>query len=348
MNTSKARQALLVALAVFALTQAALAAGLLRALSLCDPDHDRKLARLQARLRAQPRPLTVVQVGSSRTAFGLRGREVEPWLSERLGRPVVLFNMGFYGAGPMTNLVNLHRLRNQGICPDLLLLEVMPVFLNQEEPVREVNPVQMPAGRLRRDEMRLVARLAGNDRPDIEHEWWLARLAPLYFHRREVVTRIAPTFLELMQRQDHFAGIDDSGWLPAYEVPRNLAVPQTRGVFGEMLRTFHLSPRQVSALRETVDLARREGMATALVVMPEGPTFRSWYPPGAWESVEQALHQVSRECDVPLLNLRCTVPEEEFSDSHHLMASGAARFTRDLAARLEPLLRRIARPEAAP
>ncbi len=281
----RSRQALLAGFVLFFLAQAVLSAWLLRALNLSDPDHERKVSRLQGRLRGQPRPFTVVQVGSSRTAFGLRGGEVEPWLGERLGRPVVFFNMGFYGAGPMTELINLHRLLNEGVRPDFLLLEVMPVFLREERPILELYPVRLPASRLRYNEMRLLARLAEGDRPDVEHEWWLAHLLPVYNHRHEIVTRLAPTLLELMNRQDHFAGIDDSGWLPAYQVPRNLAVPQTRGLFGEMLRTFQLSARQVSALRETLDLARQEKIPTALVIMPEGPIFQSWYPPGSWETI---------------------------------------------------------------
>src|SRR5690242_4587639 len=97
----RARQAVLAGFVLFFLAQAVLSAGLLRVLNLSDPDHERKLSRLKARLGARPRPFTVVQVGSSRTAFGVRGGEVEPWLGERLGRPVVFFNLGFYGAGPM-------------------------------------------------------------------------------------------------------------------------------------------------------------------------------------------------------------------------------------------------------
>ncbi len=54
---------------------------------------------------------------------------------------------------------------------------------------------------------------------------------------------------------------------------------------------------------------------------------------------------------MPLFNMRHTIREEEFSDSHHLLPDGATQFTRDLAGRLEPLLRRLASssgPEAAP
>src|SRR4051812_23399663 len=104
-TSSRSRRTLLVALAAFVLTQAALAA-----LVLSDPVLPREdLAQRRPRRyhqRARPGALTVVQIGSSRTESGVCGVAAEPWLSERLGRPVMLFNMGAQGAGPGANLVN--------------------------------------------------------------------------------------------------------------------------------------------------------------------------------------------------------------------------------------------------
>jgi hypothetical protein len=73
--------------------------------------------------------------------------------------------------------------------------------------------------------------------------------------------------------------------------------------------------------------------------MPEGPIFRSWYPPAVWQQIEGALTELSRECGVPLLDLRECVGEADFFDSHHLYPEGAAVYTRRLAERIAPLLR---------
>src|SRR5947209_3513628 len=121
----RARQAVLAGLALFALVQVALAPLFLhRGLCLRDPAYGHKVRRLKERLAGEPRPLLVVGIGSSRTLFGLRGEVAQPWLSEQMGRPVVLFNMGLTGAGPITNLLNLRRLLNEGVRPDLVVLEV--------------------------------------------------------------------------------------------------------------------------------------------------------------------------------------------------------------------------------
>jgi hypothetical protein len=159
------------------------------------------------------------------------------------------------------------------------------------------------------------------------------------------MTQIAPTFLELMRRQDHFAGVDQAGWLPMARGPHDVAKAQAKDYFGGMLARFRLSSPLLAALRETIELAQEEGIPAALVLMPEGPRFRSWYPPGTWEQIEQALRRLVGECGVPLVDLRDCVPEEDFCDSHHPYPEGATRLTRRLAVEIEPLLRQV-RPEA--
>src|SRR5262249_4969675 len=77
-----------------------------------------KAARLRRRLgegdasgtaTGAGRPELVVMVGSSRASDGLRGRLIEGDLGRRLGRPVILFNFGIPGDGPMTELLNVER-----------------------------------------------------------------------------------------------------------------------------------------------------------------------------------------------------------------------------------------------
>ena len=53
---------------------------------------------------------------------------VERELEDVLGRPVVVFNFGLWGAGPGTSLLTLHRLLAEGTRPDLVLIEVLPIF----------------------------------------------------------------------------------------------------------------------------------------------------------------------------------------------------------------------------
>jgi hypothetical protein len=311
MRKLRARRAILLGLVLFALSQEGIVVGDWP--SLRDPCYGRKLARLKQRLTSsagQDRPLCVVQIGSSRTIFGLRGQVAEPWLSERLGRPVVLFNMGFTAAGPITNRINLQRLLNAGVRPDLVVLEVLPRGLADEKPLCELLPQAFPASRLRHDEMRTLCRHAGRDRPGLRREWWLAQAAPLHTYRFSLLARITPTLLPASAcvELSSFENIDDSGWveiarLSPEQVQRSLNV--ARQSYEPILRSFRLSRSQVAVVRETIALARQAGVKTALVLMPEGPIFRSWYPAAAWRQIDTALKELSRrlaERLVPLLH----------------------------------------------
>src|SRR5690349_6658622 len=76
-----------------------------------DPPYWVKHRLLRRRLAEGPsRPVLVVMLGSSRTAFGFNGQALEAPLGEALGRRVVVFNLGIYGAGPINQRVFLRRL----------------------------------------------------------------------------------------------------------------------------------------------------------------------------------------------------------------------------------------------
>jgi hypothetical protein len=344
-NRRRARQAILLGLALFALCQGALAAIILiDGSSFRDPAHGRKLGYLDKRLAEipdKPGPLTILQVGSSRTAAGLRGPAAEPWLAQRLGRPVVLFNMGFLGDGPIRTLVKVKQLLDDGLRPDLLLVEVLPPLLSEKGSFGQASSESIPARQLRYDEMRLLARCAAGDRPDLPWQWWLAQADAAWTYRIGLLSRFAPALLPFAAHWDPLWDIDDSGWLPpvvaAGDRPR--ALEAARKNFVPLLEGFKVSPRLLGVVQEAIELAQAEGIPVALIVMPEGPAFRSWYPPGAWEQIEWDLTEVSRTCSVPLLNFRDAVAESHFTDSHHLDAEGALLFTRLLAERIEPLLR---------
>src|SRR5262245_4555380 len=81
--------------------------------SLRDPGYSHRVARFRGRVldRASDggRSLTLAFVGSSRVAYGVSGRVVEDALCRRVGRPAVVFNFGAPAAGPVTNLVTVHR-----------------------------------------------------------------------------------------------------------------------------------------------------------------------------------------------------------------------------------------------
>ena len=68
-----------------------------------------------------------------------------------------------------------------------------------------------------------------------------------------------------------------------------------------------------------------------LFVMPEGPSFRSWYRPGAWDEIQTALTGVCARTGATFVNAREWFDDDAFFDSHHLTVNGGQRFCSRLA-----------------
>ena len=62
------------------------------------------------------------------------------------------------------------------------------------------------------------------------------------------------------------------------------------------------------ALRDLLRLCRRERIQAMLVLLPEGPTFQSWYAPGARVEIDDYLAGLSAELSVPLVDMRSCFP----------------------------------------
>lgn len=339
----RVRLSLLTGLLAFLVVQAVVAV-----IARCHPwvfrdrFHGPRVRYYHRHLAVQPRPLIVVQLGSSRTGCGLRGKVASPDLSGRLGQPVLLFNMGLAGSGLISNRVNLECLLNDGVRPDLLLLEVLPPSLN-EHWCSDFLPERFCVANLRREELPVVERLAVPPRSGLYWEWLANLSAPLHTHRIGLVSSFAPTILGHNVRSDGY-DIDEYGWQPFPNVTPERAARQlqiARDSYFNYLQRFRMSVRTLEIMAETIELAKSQGIPVALVVMPEGPTFRSWYPPGVWQQIEKALSDLAKRHDALLINMREALPEEDFMDSHHLLEEGGAKFSRMLAGRIEPMLRQV-------
>jgi hypothetical protein len=319
-------------------------------MGLRDPDYAYKAGRLRQRTAdRQARPLTIVMVGSSRTAFGLRARGLEDELTDTAGRPVAIFNFGLYGAGSVTELITLQRLLDDGIRPDILLIEVLPALLSDQPPAGEVR--RLPLDRLRPEELALAERF-GRQADDIQ----AARrddLLPFYAHRFALLSRVMPVLLPFQLRLDGFRSVDGSGYsqppkLSTTPERRRAATQGTRDQFYAMLQNFRFSPGSCEALHELLDRCRQEKIPAALVLMPEGSEFRSWYPPRVRAEIDRYLVDSSHSYGVPLVDAREWIADDLFSDSHHLLPEGATafseRFVREV---LPPIIRRATPSQAA-
>jgi hypothetical protein len=297
---------------------------------LRDPEFGQRAARLYPRAAAvSPRPVTLVMLGSSRTTVGFNATLLEESLRTSLDRPVVVFNFGITGAGPLMMLLDLHRLLDRGIRPDLLLIEVLPPLLAGQVPQAELG--RLHPTRLWRREISLVQRYGASAR-DLRVAWWQAWPVPWYVRRFTIVNRLAPACLPNRLRMDWVYHIDDCGWVvQAFGSPndeqRRLAVARARQEYAFYLNSFRLGGPACQALRELLELCHDQRIRAALVLMPEGTDFRSWYSAPVWAQIESYLDGLSQEFATPIVNARDWVADEDFVDSHHLMMRGAAAFT---------------------
>ena len=327
-----ARNALLWGLGTFVVLQAAFSGVVQDWLpQFRDPFFEVRARTLRQRIKQTPADL-VVMLGSSRTLNALRGAEVEPELAQVRGRPVILYNLGIPGAGPTTHLMVLNRLRERKIRPDLLLVEVLPLYLGEKT---AETPPGVPAEWLAARDIDCLDR-HGLLTEHVQESRLRALAAPWYTHRMAIVSAFAPRLLPGALRQDWAWRCDQSGWMPIPDrdptpAMRRDAVESARKGYEPGLRDFTLGGRSCQALRQLLAECQRDGVRTALVLMPEGPIFQSWYAPATTAQVNDFLSELSAEFGCAVVNARDWVPEEAFSDSHHALRRGGVAFTKRLA-----------------
>ena len=304
---------------------------------LRDPRYGSRLHLVQKSLHTEPtKPWTILMLGSSRVqwAFQVEKGEEKSW-AETVHHPVASFNFGIPGAAPLTELLTWSRLRRDGVRPSLLLVEVLPALL--AAPAYDYDKAFLPSDRLAWSDLPLIERYAGSFRKDTRRDWQESWPTACYTHRASLLGLVAPDLLPTEYRSPDEQTRGDSGLNTLYDPKftseqRLRAIKHAWGEYHARLAEFQLGGPQCQALRELLVSCHEEGIAVALVVMPEGPTFRSWYPPGRWETIKEWLTKLSREYDAPLVNAHEWINDEnDFMDSHHLLRSGRTKFKERLA-----------------
>ncbi len=310
---------------------------------VCDPEFATKLDFLRARMAEAPdRPL-VVALGKLRTLQGLDAGRLS---NNEDSRRCVVFNMGLGGCGPVLQRVCFHRLREAGVRPDLILVEVLPAMLTTGDfPL--VEDRYLDGARLRSSE--LASSYPYLQQPQRQLWKWLwGRLLPCSRHQAELRDRFALD-RERSDRPVAAAGwsCDPYGWQAVGDArtPEQIAeaVAFSLGQYRDELHTSKLAANKVQALRDLLDDCRRDGIPVALVVMPESKAFRDLYLEGLDSHVTNLLDSLRREYGLlAVIDARGWIEDDGFHDAHHLAAAGAHvfadRFNREA---LRPLLARL-------
>lgn len=346
-NDRRARVALAFFAVAFVAGQAAFRLALARHPAIGEPEFGRKLDGLRAKAASDPdRPL-VVMLGSSRVATGFRP-DALPRLATADGRDAVAFNFAQVGTGPQVAHLVLKRTLAAGVRPDWVLVEFWPPFWCVDGYLQgyldglNLAALDWPAVRT------LGGYLA---RPRKLYEAWLpAQLAPIFASRAAILSRLGPSWAPKFDPERRLQHLDADGWWSPHAsitpADRARLTEHYRGVYAPRLSRFSIRPIPDRALRDVLDLCRREGIRAAVVVLPEGDAFRALYPPEALRTVDAYLDRLAAE--VPVIDARRWVGDDGFADGHHLLPDGASAFTARLARdALSPLLRGESPPALA-
>jgi hypothetical protein len=329
---AQARFAVLGAVALFILAQVGMRGGIEGARpELRDPAFEIKY-RQYTRLKNQvgPAPATVLFMGSSLTAHGMKADVVDQRASAALGRPVIGFNLGTNGSGPLTQLVYLHRLLQRGAKPELVILELSPIFFDFADRLNDID--RFPAQVLSRSDLDTVTRFVRQP-DDLRDEWRRCCIVPIHGHRLTILNQTAPIMVPFADRVELSDDMDAHGWRRRErpEPARHAEILElVKQWFGPRLERFKVGGPPVQVLRELADLLASEQIPTVMVVMPEGPLMRSLYAPGSLDPLMNEFAEISRKYGFPLIPARCWFGEEQFTDSYHLTDQAAEEFTERL------------------
>jgi hypothetical protein len=295
---------------------------------LRDPEFGYKLSALRRQRAEEPdRPLLVL-LGSSRTGQGIRPGVLSE-LRTPDGRIPLVFNFSQVGSGPLAELVTLCRLLDAGIRPDWLAVEILPALLGRTADA--FGDVGTGISRLSWKDVRLLSHYV-RDPNTMKHRWYKDQLYPWYAQRFSVMNHYASNCVPWRLRLDHWKQLDRWGWSDIGQdnqplVMNPTALHVTRMTYYDDLKHLQIASMQDRALHDLIALCRRASIPVMFYLMPEGTIFRDWYAPAVSDRINTYLTRLSRECSVPIVDLRTWMEDKYFGDSHHLYRKGASLFT---------------------
>jgi hypothetical protein len=297
------------------------------------------------------KPVTVLFIGTSRTLHGVDAKAAATYLTGLVGRPVEVFNFGQAGAGPVTTAVYLRRLMQDGVKPDVVLVEVHPVYLAGQRPDAPETRWLLPF-RLRPDELSIACEM-GFPAPRPVTHGKRGLYAPLYDYRFLILDRYMPYLLMTDHRLNGGHEPDAYGFARLNEE----VTPDVRAALLARVSPYHADyfpgyrptgPGTI-ATRATLDQCRTAGWPAALVLMPESSEILGSYPSEGLRELDGLLANWSAEYRVPLFDARRWVPDPLIEDGHHLAGLGADLLTERLSREaLAPWITRILGTQTRP
>jgi hypothetical protein len=299
----------------------------------------RKWPALRQLVSQQPERPLLLMLGSSRGCWAFRAGCLDG-MPDSAGRPMRVYNFGIPATGPIHQLFFLRQLLAEGIRPQFLLVEFLPPLMCEAQ--RGALTEEGMTGFETLSTHRFLEWWPYLHRPGKRARLWLeGRIAPWYAFRRQIQWELIA--LKEGRTLPPYHAIDEWGWSILSPAPLSAEVrahnlETARGGYSPGLNQFHLGKKPTQAVRQVLDLCRRERIPAALVVMPESSAFRSWYSDEARKVLGDLLDELSKTYGVEVIDAQRWLADEDFEDGHHTLYHGADVFTSRLRAELPRLL----------
>jgi hypothetical protein len=298
--------------------------------ALRDPLYYSKEDRLAERLaQDEPGRITIVAIGSSRTANAFHPPTVEAGVRSATGRPCLAFNAAVLGRGPMFQPLQLRRLLARGIRPDLLIVEIVPsLYAAHDGKPSEIGHLR--PDRLTWEEVEALAEFGFSDE-DYRREWRKSMLNPWFSFRIQLIGLLQPKWTPPQVVQERAKFPDPTGWQPYSEkmTPEKYekGLAYARSGHFENLHNMKVGEPAVVALQEVFEICRRERIRVVVALVPEGSEFRSWYGPVAHSTTDRLIDIARDGADGRVIDARDWLPDDSFADGHHMLDSAAPIYT---------------------
>jgi hypothetical protein len=292
-----------------------------------DPEYGRRLNGARHQIQTHPQQRTVLLLGSSRVAMGIKPSAVTD------NNVPVLLNYSLAGSGPIMELMAYRRARADGIRPDGVLIEYWPAFLREDVGYHEdarLDPLRL--GAVDEPIVTDYFRNPAQARTILRER----RFNPWFTHRKSLMNQLGPGWLPYHQRSEAiWANIEPDGWLPgrvgATDDERKSAAVEVRRYYWPLFANFEISEVSDRALKQLIDEIRADQIPLALIYLPESSAFRVNMTPQSVQIADAHLKRIQSEWNLKLLNTREWAGEAELPDGFHLTQQGAADYTRRLA-----------------
>jgi hypothetical protein len=302
-----------------------------------------KWKQLHERLAEAPdRPL-VLSLGSSRIDWAFQAGRLDGQPGPD-GRPLLAYNFGVPAAGPIHECLYVNDFLAEGIRPRLLLVEFVGTHFNQSRRGIASEEHWTESRWISGHQLLFLHRYFSNPRRAII-EWLEGRLAPWYGYRWTIHERLLGNYLEPDPFDQTQRPMDSCGSrMLANEIGSGYRAwrhYEANKMYGESLQRFQMGAKPVQAMHDLLDRCQREHIAVALVVMPVTKEFDSLYNSQGRAQLESFLAQLPSRYGVEIIDASDWLEEEDFEDGHHVLKSGAHKFTTRMIDEVQKLLARM-------